>query len=87
LAEIELKLAAAQSDLPALKQALDAMGIRGRTTTLFLVSTYYETPNLQLRRHNMTASIVSATSRVAGFTGTGSGLPPSAATSASPRCA
>jgi hypothetical protein len=45
------------------------MGIRGRTTTLFLVSTYYETPNLQLRRHNMTASIVSATSRVAGLLG------------------
>jgi inorganic triphosphatase YgiF len=57
LAEIELKLAAAKSDLPALTRALDTMAKQGNTTTLSLISTYYDTPDLQLRRHNMTLRV------------------------------
>jgi triphosphatase len=57
LDEIELKLAAAQGDLPALKYALDAMRKRGSTTTSLLLSTYYDSPDLQLRRHNITLRV------------------------------
>jgi triphosphatase len=51
--EIELKLAARPSDLPGLKRALVAMTPGFLSTQERLVSTYYDTPDLGLRRSGL----------------------------------
>jgi inorganic triphosphatase YgiF len=55
--EIELKLAAAPRDLSVLKRALEAMGKRSGTAGSTLVSTYYDSPDLPLRRHHLTLRV------------------------------
>ena len=50
LTEIELKLAAAPGDLPAVMRALEALGKRSSTTPSLLTSTYYDLPDLKLWR-------------------------------------
>jgi inorganic triphosphatase YgiF len=57
LTEIELKLAAAPGDLPALVRALEAMGKRSSTTASLLTSTYYDSPDLKLRQHHFTLRV------------------------------
>jgi inorganic triphosphatase YgiF len=55
--EIELKLAAAPGDLPALERALEAMAKRSGAAASTLISTYYDTPELALCRHNLTLRV------------------------------
>jgi triphosphatase len=57
LTEIELKLSAAASALPALKAALEAMGKQSGAAASILISTYYDTPDLKLRQHHLTLRV------------------------------
>ena len=57
MAEIELKLAAIPSDLPALKRALETMGKRCSTAVSPLTSIYYNSSDLKLRQHNLTLRV------------------------------
>ena len=55
MAEIELKLGAAPSDLPALKRALEAMGKPSGTASL--ISTYYDSSDFKLRKRHLTLRV------------------------------
>jgi triphosphatase len=55
--EIELKLAARPSDLPELKRALLAMTPGFLSTQERLISTYYDTPDLGLRRSGLSLRV------------------------------
>jgi inorganic triphosphatase YgiF len=57
LTEIELKLTAAPGDLPALMQALEALGKRTSTTASLLTSTYYDSPDLKLQQRHLTLRV------------------------------
>lgn len=57
MAEIELKLAAIPSDLPALKRALETMDKRCSTAASLLTSIYYDSSDLKLRQHNLTLRV------------------------------
>ena len=57
LTEIELKLSAAPGDLPALMQALEALGKRTSTTASLLTSTYYDSPDLKLQQRHLTLRV------------------------------
>jgi inorganic triphosphatase YgiF len=53
LAEIELKLSVVPDRLEDLKQALESMGSPSACTTSTLSSTYYDSQDLKLRRHDL----------------------------------
>jgi inorganic triphosphatase YgiF len=55
--EVELKLAASASDLPELKRALVEMASTSAGTQARLVSTYYDTPKLALKRRGLTLRV------------------------------
>jgi inorganic triphosphatase YgiF len=55
--EVELKLAAPAADLPELQRALVAMARESASSCCRLVSTYYDTPDLALKRQGMTLRV------------------------------
>jgi triphosphatase len=55
--EVELKLAASAADLPELKRALVEMASTSTSSQARLVSTYYDTPNLALKRRGLTLRV------------------------------
>ena len=55
--EVELKLAASAADLPELKRALVEMASTSTSSQARLVSTYYDTPNLALKRQGLTLRV------------------------------
>src|SRR5262249_61688441 len=55
--EVELKLAASTADLPELKRALVEMAPTSTGAQSRLISTYYDTPNLALKRHGLTLRV------------------------------
>jgi len=64
LPEVEIKLTAPAGDLPRLKQALLAMSPKAEENTSTLSSTYYDTPDLALRRQE---KVLRVRSREGGF--------------------
>jgi triphosphatase len=57
VAEIELKLAADPDHLPALKQALEAMGATSAAAPSILNSTYYDSSDLKLWQNHLTLRV------------------------------
>jgi len=55
--EVELKLAASTADLPELKRALVEMAPTSTGAQSRLISTYYDTPNLALKRQGLTLRV------------------------------
>jgi triphosphatase len=55
--EVELKLAASAADLPELKRALVAMASASASSQSRLISTYYDTPNLALKRRGVSLRV------------------------------
>ena len=55
--EVELKLAAAAADLPELKRALVDMAPESASTDARLISTYYDTPDLALKRRGLSLRV------------------------------
>ena len=55
--EVELKLAVSAADLPELKQALVKMAPAAASSHLRLISTYYDTPDLALKRRGMSLRV------------------------------
>ena len=55
--EVELKLAASEGDLPELKRALVDMAPESDSSRCRLISTYYDTPDLALKRRGMTLRV------------------------------
>jgi triphosphatase len=55
--EVELKLAASAADLPELKRALVEMAPTSTSSQSRLISTYYDTPNLALKRRGLSLRV------------------------------
>src|SRR5256886_1695013 len=55
--EVELKLAAAAVYLPELKRALADMASKADSSRRRLISTYYDTPDLALKRRGLTLRV------------------------------
>src|SRR5207245_1837267 len=55
--EVELKLAASAGYLPELKRALAAMAPEAESSRRRLISTYYDTPDLALKRRGLTLRV------------------------------
>ena len=55
--EVELKLAASAADLPELKRALVEMAPTSASSQSRLISTYYDTPTLELKRRGLTLRV------------------------------
>jgi inorganic triphosphatase YgiF len=72
--EVEIKLAARAGDLPRLKQALRAMAPQRRLSRAKLSSTYYDTPDLALRRRGLTLRVREEAGRFVQTVKAGDGL-------------